>query len=227
MGRCSVGLGAVAAVLGTATPAHAGAWVAPEGGQEISQFTFGLRDEQPFSESDYFLELPISGRTAFVAQPRLAFSGDAYEASGEVAAGLKMAVVRTPRVAGAIQAAALWRSETIDGCGAEGVEVRSLGGLSSEDRFYNVEAALRLHSGGCFRQRLEFTAGHRPDDNWLLMGQAFLDADPDGGATIKAQASLVRFGGWADGLQLGLRFRIDGDDREPALVLGWWRTPGA
>lgn len=224
----SFGVGAAALVV-TVGEAEAGAWVAPEGGQEIVAFTLGERDAFAVSETDVYLEQPFSRRFSFVAQPRFSYSEETAEEpfQADVSAGVKAQLFRGPIASGvaaaaAVQASAVWRNEPEEiSCGEGGGEVRALAGISTPRSFYNVEAAFRLQSGGCARQRLEATAGYRPNDRWLALGNTFLEATATGENSVKAQASLVRFGR-GGGLQIGLRFRLDGDRREPALVLGWW-----
>ena len=43
---------------------------------------------------------------------------------------------------------------------------------------------------------------------------------------VKVQVSLVRLGEAGAGLQLGVRARLDGEDAEPALIVGFWGRPG-
>jgi hypothetical protein len=75
-----------------------------------------------------------------------------------------------------------------EGCSEGGAELRWLGGRSfGQTSFVNVEAATRALEGGCEGQRLDLTAGYRPGENWLAMGQIFLDAPQDGEETVKAQ----------------------------------------
>ena len=149
-------------------------------------------------------------------------SGDAGgELLGDAELGVKAAIAQGRNATAALQASALWRSEDEVDCGATGGEVRALAGSGVDSAFINAEAALRVYGGGCRRMRYELTAGFRPSDDWLALGQAYIDADPDGEAVVKAQTSLVRFFGGV-GVQLGVRVRLDGDDSEPALVLGLW-----
>jgi hypothetical protein len=128
----------------------------------------------------------------------------------------------------AIQAGALWVSNPDEGCDEGGAEVRFLGGRSlNEGRaFFNVEAAARGLNGGCEGGRLDLTAGYRPNENWLAMGQVFLDSPVEGDDTLKAQLTVVRFGRSGRGIQMGVRARIDGGAPEPALVIGLWGRPG-
>ena len=41
---------------------------------------------------------------------------------------------------------------------------------------------------------MDITAGYRPLQNWLALGQVFFDAPVDGDETVRGQISLVRFG---------------------------------
>ncbi len=90
----------------------------------------------------------------------------------------------------------------------------------------NFELATRALDGGCEGERLDLTAGYRPNDDWLVMGQLFLDAPRDGDESVKAQFTLVRFGDDGRGIQIGVRARIDDGAQEPAIVIGLWGRPG-
>lgn len=145
----------------------------------------------------------------------------------EAAIGLKHAVV--PTAGGwtfAIQPSALWMSHPPLACSEGGAELRGLGGRSlSENAFLNVEAAARVLDGGCSGGRLDLTAGYRPAENWLALGQVFLEELGDSGGSARIQVSITRFGEDRRAVQLGFRARVDGDDWEPALVLGIWGKP--
>ncbi len=101
---------------------------------------------------------------------------------------------------------------------------RNLGALS----FVNLEAAGSVLEGGCGGERLELTFGRRWGEHWLGLAQVFGDWRAGEGYedNVKAQISLVRLGDGGAGLQLGVRARLDGDDSEPALMVGFWGTPG-
>jgi hypothetical protein len=88
-----------------------------------------------------------------------------------------------------------------------------------------VEAAGRALEGGCEGERLDITAGYHAGRNWLALGQIFFDAPQDGEESIKAELTFVRFTRRGRGFQIGVRARLDGEDAEPALVLGLWRGP--
>jgi len=75
--------------------------------------------------------------------------------------------------------------------------------LPAEGAFVNFELATRGLDGGCERDRLDFTAGYRPNDDWLVMGQLFLDVPRDGDESVKAQFTLVRFSDSGRGIQIG------------------------
>ncbi|MBL8551202.1 MAG: hypothetical protein JNJ73_14540 [Hyphomonadaceae bacterium] len=226
LGGCDlVGLvaGLAAMAPGTAT---AGAWIAPEGGQSIFTMTYRETETTRVAEGDLYLEYPVHRRWSLVAHPRFE-TGAASESGwrGDAEVGAKAAIAQGRNTVAALQAGALWRSEREGECGAAGGEVRALAGagsgLGGGSGFVNAEAALRVYGGGCQRQRYELTAGYRPSDSWLALGQTSIEADRDGEAVVKAQTSIVRFFGGA-GLQLGVRVRLDGEEREPALVLGLW-----
>ncbi len=209
-------------------PANAGAWIAPEGGQEIWSNVAGERDELQFYETSAYWEVPFGERNAVVAAPWVEQNYDTIDGwRGEAVVGLKRAIFRGESTVMAVQAGALWMSHPNEGCSEGGAELRWLGGRSfGQTSFVNVEAATRALEGGCEGQRLDLTAGYRPGENWLAMGQIFLDAPQDGEETVKAQLTLVRFGRSGRGIQIGLRGRIDGGSAEPALVIGLWGRPG-
>ena len=217
---------AAAAAPALAQPAYAAAWIAPEHGQEIVTTGVGQRaDGVSVVESEIYLEEPISRRASWVVQPRFENAADLPDGwRGEASVGVKAQLLRRRDAVMAVQAAALWRSEPDPGCGAGGGELRGLGGRSSRDgtRFVNIEAAYQLYEGGCGRRRAEISAGVRPRERWMGLGQAFVD-ETDGEATVRAQVSVVRFGRDDRGVQVGLRLRVDGSEREPMLVVGLWR----
>jgi hypothetical protein len=208
-------------------PAHAGAWIAPEGGQEIVTSAVGERNELNFFESSAYWEVPIGDQNSLVAAPWFEQNYDTLDGwRGETTLGLKHAFHRGETTVMAVQASALWISHPEVGCSEGGAELRWLGGMSFENGvFLNAEAATRLLDGGCGGERLDLTAGYRFGENWLAMGQLFVDAHRDGEEFVKAQLTLVRFGNSGRGLQFGVRARVDGAE-EPALVLGWWGRPG-
>ncbi len=85
--------------------------------------------------------------------------------------------------------------------------------------------ATRALEGGCGGERLDLTAGYRPNERWLAMGQVFMDAPRDGDESVKAQLTLVRFLDSGRGIQIGVRARIDDGAHEPAIVLALWGRP--
>lgn len=174
-------------------------------------------------ETEIFLEEPISRRVSWVVQPRLESAQDLPDGwRSEAAAGVKAQIARRRDTVMAAQASALWRSESDPGCGAGGGEARVLAGRSANaGRFVNIEAAYQVYEGGCERRRLDLTAGARPRENWLAMAQTFAH-EAEGRTTVRAQMSLVRFGREGRAVQVGLRMRVDGREREPMLVVGLW-----
>ena len=210
-------------------PAAAGAWVAPEGGQWITTSAVGERsDETLYTEGSVYYEEPLRNDTSLVFAPWVEsnhLSPDGFRA--EATFGAKHAFYRSEDNVLAIQAGALWVSNPDEGCSEGGAEARFLGGRSLGDgrAFVNVEAAARALSGGCEGGRIDLTAGYRPSENWLAMGQVFLDSPVEGDDTLKAQLTVVRFGRSGRGIQVGVRARIDGGEAEPALVIGLWGRP--
>ncbi len=229
-------LGVIAALA--PAPAYAGAWVAPEGGQEIWTSVAGEREGLSFFETSAYLEAPLGERTSIVAAPWIEQNYDTIDGwRGEAVVGLKRALFRHDNMAVAVQAGAFWDSHPEDegfgddeGCGEGGGELRLMGGTSfttfGQSTFVNLEAATRALSGGCESERVDLTLGYRPRENWLTMAQVFLDAPREGEETVKAQLTVVYFRRNGAGVQLGLRSRIDGEAEEAALVLGWWGRQG-
>lgn len=205
----------------------AGAWVAPRGGQEIATTVAGQRDNLSYYESSAYIEAPLGARDSVVAAPWVEQNHETADGwRGEATLGLKHAVARTDHAAVAVQAGALWVSHPEQGCSEGGGELRVLGGASlGHHGFLNAEAATRALAGGCAGQRLDLTIGYRPAEHWLGMAQVFVDAPVDGRESVKGQLTLVRFGESGRGIQLGVRARLDGEDPEPALVLGFWGRP--
>lgn len=210
--------------------AHAGAWVAPKGGQSIFNAVVSERNDAAVYESSTYIETPINDRWSVVAVPWGEYDQSNLEepSRGETTFGVKRALIRDERGAMAIQVSALWVTNPQEGCSEGGVEARWLGGLNLPRRaFVNLELAGRALDGGCGGGRADLTYGLQPNDHWLVMGQVFADAPLDGEETFKAQFSLVRFvRDGRLGVQLGARVRLDGEAPEPALVLGVWRRPG-
>ncbi len=208
-------------------PAAAGAWIAPSGGQEISTNAVGERNETIVYESATYWEVPNDDKSSIILAPWFEANDDTLEGwRGEATLAYKRVVHRDERNIVALQAGALWISHPT-GCGEGGAEARVLAGRSiGETGFVNVEAAGRVLSGGCEGGRLDITAGYRPLQNWLTLGQVFLDAPVDGDDTVRGQLSVVRFGKDGRGVQVGVRARIDGGAPEPTLVIALWGQPG-
>lgn len=212
----------------TPAPANAGAWIAPEKGQEIVTSVAGTREELYFFESSAYWEAPLGERTSFVAAPWYEQNYDTLDGwRAEAVVGVKRTLFRNDDTVMALQASALWVSHPAIECSEGGAELRWLGGRSYEDgAFLNVEVAARVLDGGCGGERIDLTGGRRFGENWLALGQVFFDAPHQGEEAVKAQLSLVRFGENDRGIQLGVRARIDGGTAEPAIVVGFW-GPGA
>lgn len=212
--------------------AHAGAWVAPEGGQQIWTGVVGQRDEQPYYETSVYLEAPIGeGANSLVASPWLKQSYETVEGwTGEAVVGLKRVLLTDTDTAIAVQAGALWVSQSGEFCSEGGAEFRVLAGRSFGETgrsFLNIEAAQRALGGGCTGQKLEVTGGYHAGPHWLGLAQLFIDSPDQGDQSVKAQLTMVRLGGdGRRGIQFGVRARLDGDELEPALVLGFWGRPG-
>lgn len=212
------------------TTAHAGAWIAPKGGQEIWTNVAGTRDEVSFYESSGYLEAPIGGQSSLVIAPWGEQNYDTIDGwKAEAIVGLKRVLFHDEEAQRimAVQVSGLWVSHPPDECGESGGEVRWLGGANlGETGFVNVELGGRMLEGGCESARFDLTAGYRPRENWLALAQVFSDVPEGGEDAVRLQLSLVRFGDSGRGIQVGLRTRIDGGGGEPALVLGFWGRPG-
>lgn len=219
-------LGLLAAL--TPTPALAGAWVAPKGGQEILTTSVGQRSELLFYEGAYYREDPFAERNALVTGWWTESNYDSEDGwRAEATVGVKRALYRGERSVVAVQAGALWISHPNGECDEGGAEVRALGGRSfGASGFANVEVAARALNGGCEGGRVDLTAGYRPRENWLALGQVFLDSPLEGDDSIRAQLTVVRFGRSGRGVQVGVRARLDGEEAEPTLVIGLWGRPG-
>jgi len=208
-------------------PAFAGAWLAPEGGQQIWTGVAGTRGDISFFEGAAYLEQPFAQRTSLVIAPSYEETNDAQQGwRAEAVVGVKHVLFRDDDIVLAAQAGALWRSDVTPECSQGGIELRALGGRSFENgAFLNVEAASRATVGrGCGAERVDVTAGSHFAGNWLALGQVFLDAPHQGEETLKAQLSLVRLFDGGGGIQLGLRARVDGGPEEAAIVLGFWTS---
>ncbi|PZO52045.1 MAG: hypothetical protein DCF16_10170 [Alphaproteobacteria bacterium] len=212
----------------TPAPALAGAWIAPEGGQEILTTVAGEREGLTFYETSTYWEVPLGDDASVVASPWFEQNYDTVEGwRGEATLAFKGVILRNGPAVAAMQAGALWVSNPPEGCSEGGVELRWLGGRSFGDgRFLNIEGAVRGLEGGCNSERIDVSAGFRPRSNWLVMGQVFFDSPQEGDQVTRAQLTLVRFGESGRGLQIGLRSRVDGGPQEAALVVGLWGRPG-
>lgn len=212
----------------TPAPAFAGAWVAPEGGQQITSSIVGERNELRFYETSVYWETPVGSEGSIVAAPWVERNYDTFDGwRAEAVVGYKRALLRDGGTVIAVQGGALWASHPDEGCSEGGAELRGLMGHAfANGAFFNAEAAARELEGGCGGQRFELTLGYHPRENWLAMGQVFTDDTRDHEETVKAQLTLVRFGRSGRAIQLGVRARVDDGLQEPALVLSLWGRPG-
>lgn len=228
VGPASAGLRLLSVLAALApAPAFAGAWIAPKGGQEIWTSVVGQRDDLTYYESSGYLEQPIGHEISLVIAPWVEQNYDTVEGwRGEATVAAKHVVFRHDDTVVALQAGALWISNPRPECSEGGAEARVLVGRPvGEHAFVNVEVAARALEGGCESQRLDLTAGYHAGRNWLALGQIFFDAPQDGQESIKAELTLVHLGRRGRGIQIGVRARLDGEDAEPALVIGLWRGP--
>jgi hypothetical protein len=181
-----------------------------------------------FFETAGYWEIPLGPNDSFVAAPWLEQNYDTLEGwRGEATFGFKHALWRGRDSIVSLQAGALWMSFPGAGCGEGGAELRLLGGMNfGSGSFLNAEAAGRALEGGCSGERFDLTLGHRPNERWLVMGQVFMESYGQSEDSVDGQFSLVRFGDDGNGVQVGLRARLDGAVEEIALVLGFWGRPG-
>ena len=191
----------------------------------------GERDGLSFFETSAYIEVPLGSETSIVAMPWVEQSYDSEDGwRAEATASVKRALFREGPFVAAVQGGAFWDSHPAEGCEEGGGELRVLGGSSftgfGNSGFVNVEAAARALRGGCQSERLDLTLGYAPAENWLAMGQVFVDAPHQREQTVKAQLTLVYFRPNGRGIQVGLRSRIDGGASEAALVIGWWGRQG-
>ncbi len=219
---------AVVAALAPA-PAAAGVWVAPEGGQSITTSAVGERENGGYYyEGSIYFEAPVRAESSLVVARW--FETDPSQSDGdriEATFSAKHAINRSDNEVIAVQAGALWVSDPSESCSEGGAKLRVLGGrsFSGGRGFFNAEGAERALSGGCEGSRIDSTAGYRPAENWLAMGQVFVDFPVEGDDSIKAQVTIVRFDHRGHGWQIGLRARIDGEHAEPVIVVGLWGRP--
>jgi hypothetical protein len=180
-------------------------------------------------DSSLYLEVPFAEHWSFVATPWFEQNYDTVDGwRGEGVLGAKR-VWSGEEGAFALQAGAYWQSHPDQDCGEGGVELRGLLGRNlGGGTFVNIEAAGSVLEGGCGGERLDLTLGRRWGEHWLGLAQVFGDWRAGEGYedNVKMQLSLVRLGEGGRGLQLGLRARLDGDDAEPAVILGFWGRPG-
>jgi len=213
-------LGALATAAGA--QAHAAAWI--EDKRTIASAAIGQVGRAESGEVDYYTERATwRGRMALVTKSWLRRQGPAVE--GETSVGVKAGAALGPHVRVAAQASAFYPADAPGSCGRLGAEPRLMVGaaapLGRGAAFANAEFAYRAQRG-CDGDKVEATMGYRTERHWLLLAQVDQDRSFHGTETIKVQWSAVRFGARGRGLQLGVRLRTDGADREPALVFGYW-----
>ena len=224
---------AIAAAIAPAG-AHASAWRAPDGGQQIRTIVGGVSDAASFYESEVYFEHPVTNRIDAVIVPRAetiaAFADDGsgeltQTVRGEISAGPKFCLHEGESTALSVQTGLVWHAAPSGGRGETGAEARLLAGASRGAAFGDAELAYRS-GGACQEGRLDLTAGWRAADRWMGLDQTFLEIGPGRSPVVKLQMSLVRFNEAGAGLQVGVRVRADPEGNgERALVVGWWRSP--
>jgi hypothetical protein len=90
-------------------PAAAGAWIAPEEGQEIVSIAVGERNETIVYESSTYWEMPFeSGDTSVVLTPWTETNSDTWDGwRAEGTLGVKQVMYRDDETVVALQASAL------------------------------------------------------------------------------------------------------------------------
>jgi len=183
-----------------------------------------------FTESSLYAETPIHRSTNFsvVATPWAGQdpTSSTHHWRGEATLGVKAAVLRTRMSAVSVQAGVAWRSDPKTGCGETGAELRLLAGSSFGKQgrsFFNVEAAALSSGAHCTVGRFDLTAGYHASDRWMGMAQVFTEGRRGSDVVLLGQVSLVRLQSESRGVQFGVRARLDDGEREPALVIAFWR----
>ena len=193
--------------------------------QDIVSVAAGDSPDGAYYETDSYTERAvIDGRVALVAQAWARTRAGLVEGGGALA--VKVRLPSPHGVSLAAQGAVTWTDDAFASpCAGWGGEVRAMAGhgrtLLGKPAFANAEVAYR-EEGSCGRIRAELTAGYRPTKPWLLLVQAFHDRDFHQTETLKVQWSAIRFHKDARGIQVGVRVRADGDDPEPAALIGYW-----
>ena len=192
--------------------------------QTISTVTGGEGDDGHIYEASVYSEEPIGSDYALIGSQWIEsaplYGGRGYRA--ETTVFLKRKLDDEGRFVSALQGGIVWRSDLID-CTRYGAELRYLAGMNlANGAFINAELAVRSFDGDCTAARIDLTAGYRPEDNWLALGQIFSDAPRGGEDSLKLQISAVRFAAEGWGVQFGLRAPVDGDEGPLMLVLGVW-----
>jgi hypothetical protein len=209
--------------VGAAGTAHAGAWVAAEGGRSIT--SLGYTQDGPLRgyETDVFIEQPLNDRFAAVAQTYYA-QDNFGRVNDETQAAIKGVIARRGGLIAAGQLGVTYDSIPQERCDRVGGEARALVGYATRSgrSYVNFESAFR-YAAGCPHVRYELTLGTRPAEGWLLLGQVFADDDLKFDESLKIQAGAVRFGRRERGVQLSVRATLDGTSViEPTLILGYW-----
>ncbi|MES1156169.1 MAG: hypothetical protein ABUL73_00195 [Alphaproteobacteria bacterium] len=204
--------------------------MAPPHGQVIATNVEGEGHAGLFSEVSLYAETPIHRSTNFsvVAAPWTGQdpTSSQREWRGEATLSIKAAVLRTRMSAVSVQAGLAWRSDPKAGCGETGAEVRFLGGSSFGRHgrsFFNVEAAALSSGAHCSVGRFDLTAGYHASERWMGMAQVFTEGRRGSDKVLLGQVSLVRMQSESRGIQFGVRARLDDGEREPALVIAFWR----
>jgi hypothetical protein len=176
------------------------------------------------AQVERYSERALPGRWSSVTTAR----GDGVVGLEEAQVGLKRTLWEGDRIAVAVQGTLDWRAQDWRFCGGAGGELRVMAGRSVGRRgFVNGELSWRAEQGGCSGAKFDVTAGWRPNERWILLGQVFRDQDLSPAfrerPSLKLQGSAVRVLKGGLGFQAGLRAALDeGDQASIGPVLGVW-----
>lgn len=194
-----------------------------DAGQDIYSLAHYESPDGPVTEAGGFVEGRLSeawavgGTTYIEVRPA--------ETRSEAGAFVKRAIWADGPLMAAAQAGAVWSDAGFGACAGTAGEAAALIGAGWARGFASLELGARgLGPEGCAGARGTASLGFRPGERTLILGQAFYDEARDGATTTKLQVSAVLFAGNGWGLQAGARARVDGEEAEPALTLGLWRT---
>jgi len=213
------------AALAAFAPASARASPWPSSGQAISSVGIGEAAGVETIDLDDWRETPSPiDRLSLVTHTFTRLTPVGVET--EISAASKLQIRSGPRWAAALEAGPTWLDRADSPCRGLGGEIRlgvgrSFGPGAAKSGYAAVEVA-HSERTGCAELKADMSVGYRADEKWLFLAQSFARRSGHGNEALKVQISAVRFGA-RRAVQVGVRVRTDGDDREPALVIGLWR----